>query len=293
MPEIGDQRVPLAVAAAEVMLATGNVAEAADWVRDRGLTVDDEPAYPRDEAYVVLARVLIATGDPGSGGADAGTVAGGGGGAGPRRPRARRSGAPGRGARGARGRARRIGRAGQARSLSPRRKATSGSSSTRAPWWRTSCGRCWSVGDWSNLAGARSGAARVPDPPRRGLRAARHARPARGAVGRGGGAGAGRAAEQAGAGGARAGRGGQAQPGDRRRAVHRPGHRQAARQPPLRQAGRHQPHRGRRPTPAAPRPARADRAGMPPRCHFGGTSRWRFRAPSPCQETDGEGGGVR
>jgi LuxR family maltose regulon positive regulatory protein len=46
------------------MLATGNVAEAVNWVRDRGLAVDDEPVYPRDEAYAVLARVLIATGDP-------------------------------------------------------------------------------------------------------------------------------------------------------------------------------------------------------------------------------------
>ena len=64
MPEIEDQRVPLASRRAEIMLATGNVAEAVDWVRDRGITVDDEPAYPRDEAYFVLARVLIATGDP-------------------------------------------------------------------------------------------------------------------------------------------------------------------------------------------------------------------------------------
>jgi LuxR family transcriptional regulator, maltose regulon positive regulatory protein len=65
VPEIEDPRVPLASRRAEVMLATGNVAEAADWVRDRGITVDDEPAYPHDEAYFVLARVLIATGNPG------------------------------------------------------------------------------------------------------------------------------------------------------------------------------------------------------------------------------------
>ena len=64
MPGIGDQRVPLGPRRAEVMLATGNVAEAVNWVRDRGLAVDDEPVYPRDEAYAVLARVLIATGDP-------------------------------------------------------------------------------------------------------------------------------------------------------------------------------------------------------------------------------------
>jgi LuxR family maltose regulon positive regulatory protein len=65
VPEIGDQRVPLAARRAEIMLATGNLTEAADWVRDRGITVDDEPVYPRDEAYYVLARVMIATGTPG------------------------------------------------------------------------------------------------------------------------------------------------------------------------------------------------------------------------------------
>ncbi|MBV9921643.1 MAG: hypothetical protein JOY78_12425, partial [Pseudonocardia sp.] len=63
VPEIGDSRVPLGPRRAELMLATGNVAEAATWVR--GLNPDDEPVYPRDEAYAVLARVLIATGDPG------------------------------------------------------------------------------------------------------------------------------------------------------------------------------------------------------------------------------------
>jgi ATP/maltotriose-dependent transcriptional regulator MalT len=64
MPDSGDQRVPLGPRRAEVMLATGNLAGAVNWVRDRGLAVDDEPVYPRDEAYTVLARVLIATGNP-------------------------------------------------------------------------------------------------------------------------------------------------------------------------------------------------------------------------------------
>ena len=40
------------------------------------MAVDDEPAYPRDKAYTVLAGVLIAQGDPRFGGADAGAVAG-------------------------------------------------------------------------------------------------------------------------------------------------------------------------------------------------------------------------
>ena len=43
--------------------ACGHVAGAAAWVRDRGLAVDDEPAYPFDVAYRVLARALIAHSD--------------------------------------------------------------------------------------------------------------------------------------------------------------------------------------------------------------------------------------
>ena len=66
MPEIGDRRVPLGARRAELALAMGDLAAAAGWVRDRGLAVDDEPLYPRDGAYNVLARVLIAEGDPGS-----------------------------------------------------------------------------------------------------------------------------------------------------------------------------------------------------------------------------------
>ncbi len=66
MPRIGDRRVPLGPRRAELALEMGDVAQAADWVRDRGVAVDDEPAYPWDKAYTVLAGVLIAQGDPGS-----------------------------------------------------------------------------------------------------------------------------------------------------------------------------------------------------------------------------------
>ena len=66
MPETGDRRIPLGALRAELALAMGDVAKAADWVRDRGLTVDDEPVYPRDTSYNVLARVLIVCGDPAS-----------------------------------------------------------------------------------------------------------------------------------------------------------------------------------------------------------------------------------
>jgi LuxR family maltose regulon positive regulatory protein len=64
LPEAGDRRVPLGVRRAELALALGNVGAAAAWVQRRGLSVDDTPVYPRDSEYRVLARVLIAEGDP-------------------------------------------------------------------------------------------------------------------------------------------------------------------------------------------------------------------------------------
>jgi len=66
MPETGDRRIPLGAMRAELALAMGDVATAADWVRDRGLAADDEPVYPLDTSYNVLARVTIACGDPAS-----------------------------------------------------------------------------------------------------------------------------------------------------------------------------------------------------------------------------------
>jgi LuxR family maltose regulon positive regulatory protein len=41
-------------------LADGHVAEAARWVRAHRLTTDGEPAYPREQEYLVLVRVLLA-----------------------------------------------------------------------------------------------------------------------------------------------------------------------------------------------------------------------------------------
>jgi LuxR family transcriptional regulator, maltose regulon positive regulatory protein len=45
---------------ARLALARGEVAEAARWVQDRGLEPDDQPSYPREREYLVLARVLLA-----------------------------------------------------------------------------------------------------------------------------------------------------------------------------------------------------------------------------------------
>jgi LuxR family transcriptional regulator, maltose regulon positive regulatory protein len=103
---------------ARLALARGEVAEAARWVQECGLDAGDEPAYPREQEYLVLARVLLAT--PGLQ-ARAGAVAAtppGGGRAAAGRQRHRGAGAAGTGACGPRRRARRAGRprrGGQAR----------------------------------------------------------------------------------------------------------------------------------------------------------------------------------
>jgi LuxR family maltose regulon positive regulatory protein len=51
---------PAPVQAARLALAHGEVGEAARWVQDRGLGVEDQPSYPREGEYLVLARVLLA-----------------------------------------------------------------------------------------------------------------------------------------------------------------------------------------------------------------------------------------
>jgi LuxR family maltose regulon positive regulatory protein len=66
LPQAGDLRLPLRTRRAELALALGDVAAAADWVRARGCAVDDDPVYTREGEYLVLARVLIAQSDPGA-----------------------------------------------------------------------------------------------------------------------------------------------------------------------------------------------------------------------------------
>jgi LuxR family maltose regulon positive regulatory protein len=51
---------PVPALRARLALARGEVAEAARWVQDRGLGPDDQPSYPREREYLVLARVLLA-----------------------------------------------------------------------------------------------------------------------------------------------------------------------------------------------------------------------------------------
>jgi LuxR family transcriptional regulator, maltose regulon positive regulatory protein len=56
--------LPIAVQRARLLLALGQVAQAARWARQRGLGVEDEPSYAREREYLVLARVLLAEQTP-------------------------------------------------------------------------------------------------------------------------------------------------------------------------------------------------------------------------------------
>jgi LuxR family transcriptional regulator, maltose regulon positive regulatory protein len=49
---------------ARLLLAPGEVAAAARWVQERGLSADDEPVSQKGAGHLVLARVLLAQGQP-------------------------------------------------------------------------------------------------------------------------------------------------------------------------------------------------------------------------------------
>ena len=55
---------PVPAQRARLLLAQGDVAAAARWATERGLCPDDEPGYPREPEYLVLARVLLAQDRP-------------------------------------------------------------------------------------------------------------------------------------------------------------------------------------------------------------------------------------
>jgi LuxR family transcriptional regulator, maltose regulon positive regulatory protein len=55
---------PVPVWQARLLLARGEVAEAARWAEDRGVEADDQPSYPREGEYLVLARVLLVQRQP-------------------------------------------------------------------------------------------------------------------------------------------------------------------------------------------------------------------------------------
>ena len=50
---------------ARLLLAQGDVAAAGQWAKAAGLSPEDEPDYPREPAYLLLARVLLAQDRPG------------------------------------------------------------------------------------------------------------------------------------------------------------------------------------------------------------------------------------
>jgi LuxR family transcriptional regulator, maltose regulon positive regulatory protein len=55
---------PIPSQRARLLLAQGEVAQAARWAKERGLGVDDQTSHPREDEYLVLARVLLATDAP-------------------------------------------------------------------------------------------------------------------------------------------------------------------------------------------------------------------------------------
>jgi LuxR family transcriptional regulator, maltose regulon positive regulatory protein len=64
-PAVASLLNPVPAERARLLLAHGDVAAAAQWVAQRGLGADDDPAYPQEREYLVLARVLVAQDLPG------------------------------------------------------------------------------------------------------------------------------------------------------------------------------------------------------------------------------------
>ncbi|HYA50436.1 MAG TPA: LuxR C-terminal-related transcriptional regulator [Streptosporangiaceae bacterium] len=56
---------PVPAQRARLLLAQGDVAAAAAWAKQRGLSARDEPSYPQEPEHLVLVRVLLAHGRPG------------------------------------------------------------------------------------------------------------------------------------------------------------------------------------------------------------------------------------
>ena len=56
---------PVPAQRARLLLAQGELGAAARWAEESGLGPDDEPRYPDEPGYLVLARVLLAQDDPG------------------------------------------------------------------------------------------------------------------------------------------------------------------------------------------------------------------------------------
>jgi LuxR family maltose regulon positive regulatory protein len=63
-PAVADLVGPAPAQRAQLMLARGDLAAAVRWTESKGLSADDDPDFPREREYLVLARVLTAQGHP-------------------------------------------------------------------------------------------------------------------------------------------------------------------------------------------------------------------------------------
>jgi LuxR family maltose regulon positive regulatory protein len=63
-PDVTGLLNPVPAQRARLLLAQGEVAAAARWAHERGLSPEDEPPYPQEREYLVLARVLLAQDRP-------------------------------------------------------------------------------------------------------------------------------------------------------------------------------------------------------------------------------------
>ena len=63
-PAVAGLLNPVPAQRARLLLVQGEVTAAARWMEERGLGPDDEPGYPREPEYLVLARVLLAQDGP-------------------------------------------------------------------------------------------------------------------------------------------------------------------------------------------------------------------------------------
>ena len=65
-PQVATLFNPVPAQRARLLLAQGDVDAAAQWTTAAGLSLADQPSYPLEGAYLVLARVLLARNDPGT-----------------------------------------------------------------------------------------------------------------------------------------------------------------------------------------------------------------------------------
>jgi LuxR family maltose regulon positive regulatory protein len=63
-PDVVDLFNPAPAARARLLLAQGQLAQAAAWAAAKGLDAGDTPSYPREREYLLLARLLLAQGEP-------------------------------------------------------------------------------------------------------------------------------------------------------------------------------------------------------------------------------------